>query len=90
MEKFDVSFYVFGAFAKNGFKKNEKLNGIEVVVTIFSSTRVPVFGREKIPAEMRFEEKKLPFVGSNNKKKFWKSRWLSPLEKERLYRSFLL
>ena len=54
---------------KNGLKKivYKKLNGIEVVLTIFKSTRVPVFGRENIPSQMRFEEKKCSLLGRTTK-----------------------
>ena len=38
------------------------------MLTIFNSARVSVFGRENIPSQMRFEEKKMPFVGSSKQK----------------------
>ena len=64
MERFDVSFYVFGAFAKTDFKKIE-LNWCLRFLVLLGS----LFLAEKTSLhKCVFEEKKMPFVGSNNKK----------------------
>ena len=44
---------------RNGFKKNDH----ELMLTIFNSAGVSVFGRENIPSHMCFEEKKCLLLG---------------------------
>ena len=39
------------------------LKNFELVLTIFNSARVSVFGRENIPSQMCFEEKKCRLLG---------------------------